>query len=147
MYRLIWVSCIGAMVAIAVLQSSISAPQSVVASDAEEKQPVRRAFGIDKRELWTTSKVQGSPEPPAPYQIARSYPKLGFDEPLELVTVPGKKIWVVAERKGKIWTFDGNAKNPDKKLLLDVGHTVYGVVLHPDFAKNGFVFVSHIPNG
>jgi len=102
--------------------------------------------GIEKRELWTTSNVKGSPEPPPPYQLTNAFPTIKFDEPLEMTIVPGKNIWVVAERKGKIFTFDARAKTPVKKLLLDVGHTVYGVVLHPQFQKNGYVFVSHVPN-
>src|SRR5262245_16848229 len=38
---------------------------------AETQQPVRKASGLDKRELWTTSRVKGSPEPPDPYSMAR----------------------------------------------------------------------------
>src|SRR5262245_1347704 len=71
-----------------------------------DTKPVRKEFGIDKRVPWTTSKVKGSPEPPNPYQLVKSYPKLVFNEPLELTPVPGKKAWVVAERRGKIYTFD-----------------------------------------
>ncbi len=146
MYRLIWVAAVAAGVAAAMELPSSSTSETAAANTADEKQPARKAFGLDKRELWTTSKVKGSPEPPPPYQVARSYSTLKFDEPLELFPVPGKKIWVVAERKGKIWTFDATAKEPQKKLLLDVGHTVYGAVMHPDFAKNGYLFVSHVPN-
>jgi uncharacterized repeat protein (TIGR03806 family) len=144
MIRYLWLTCIGTAVVLAVTWNI--SPSSSEPAKADDKQPVRKASGLDKRELWTTSKVKGSPEPPAPYQIARTYPKLSFDEPLELVTVPDKKIWVVAERKGKIWTFDATAKEPQKKLLLDVGHTVYGLALHPDFAKNGQIYVSHVPD-
>jgi uncharacterized repeat protein (TIGR03806 family) len=110
----------------------------------ETKEPVRKAFGIDKREPWTTSKVKGSPEPPPPYQLVSTYPKLTFNEALELTTVPGKKTWVVAERKGKIYTFDADPTKAKKHLLLDVGRTIYGVVLHPDFEKNGYLFVSSV---
>src|SRR5687768_15019824 len=108
MLRFFWiVSAVGFLAIAATWNSSQSTSEP---ARADEKQPARRASGLDKRELWTTSKVKGSPEPPAPYQIAKSYPKLTFEEPLELATVPGRKIWVVAERKGKIWTFDATAK-------------------------------------
>lgn len=105
---------------------------------------VRRPYGIEKRELWTTSNVKGSPEPPAPYRVEKVFGKLTFDEPLEMVAVPEQDAWIVAERKGKIWTF-ANDPNTDKKhLLLDVKRTVYGVVPHPQFAKNGYLFVTSI---
>jgi uncharacterized repeat protein (TIGR03806 family) len=111
---------------------------------SEEKQPERKAFGIDKRVPWTTSKVTGSPEPPNPYHIVRTYPKVSFNEPLELVGVPGRKSWAIAERKGKLYTFDANPSTSDKKLLLDVGRTVYGMVFHPKFQENGYVYVTNI---
>ena len=42
------------------------------AADAPAKKPV----GIDKRIPWTTSHVQGSPEPPAPYRTEVAFPKI-----------------------------------------------------------------------
>src|SRR5215475_4220202 len=94
-------------------------------------QPLGKPYGLEKRELWTTSKVKGSPEPPAPYQLVRTYPKLKFFEALEIAPVPGKKAWVVAERPGKIFTFDADPAKAEPKVIVDVHQTVYGVVLHP----------------
>jgi hypothetical protein len=109
----------------------------------EPREAVRKPFGIDKRVLWTTSNVKGSPEPPAPYRIEKLFGKLTFDEPLEMVAVPGRDAWIVAERKGKIWTF-ANDPNTDKKhLLLDVKRTVWRRAA-PQFAKNGYLYVSNI---
>jgi uncharacterized repeat protein (TIGR03806 family) len=105
--------------------------------------PIHKAFGMEKRELWTTSRVQGSPEPPNPYEIARAYPQK-FSEPLELTPVPGKKAWVVAERYGKIYTFDHAPEQKEKTLVLDTHRVVYGVVLHPKFQQNGYMYVSSI---
>ena len=101
--------------------------------------------GIAKRELWTTSNIKGSPEPPDPFALKRVYPGLKFDEALELAAVPGKKAWGVAERQGKIFIVD--AAQPVKKLVLDVKHTVYGLAFHPDFAKNGFLYLTEVPDG
>jgi uncharacterized repeat protein (TIGR03806 family) len=113
---------------------------------AEEKEPVHKAIGLEKRELWTTSKVKGSPEPPDPYTMVRTYPKIKFFESLELTPVPGKKAWVVAERPGKIFTFDADPAKAEPKVMLDVKHTVYGVVLHPKFQENGFIYLSEVPD-
>jgi uncharacterized repeat protein (TIGR03806 family) len=114
------------------------------AEKTAEKQPVRKEFGLDKRELWTTSNVKGSPEPPTPYQLVPTYPKLSFFEALEITPVPGKKAWVVAERPGKLWVFDADPAKAEKKLILDIKRTVYGVVLHPQFQKNGYIYVSSV---
>jgi uncharacterized repeat protein (TIGR03806 family) len=110
-------------------------------------QPLRAETGIEKRDLWTKSKVVGSPEPPDPFTVTKVYPKLNFFEALELTPVPGAKAWVVAERPGKIYTFDMDPAKAEKKLILDVKHTVYGAVLHPKFAENGYLFLSEVPNG
>src|SRR5262245_12135331 len=60
----------------------------------------RKASGIDKRTLWTTSQVVGSPEPPSPYRLENAFPKVKFDLPLELVPLPGTKRFAVAEQHG-----------------------------------------------
>jgi uncharacterized repeat protein (TIGR03806 family) len=130
---------------------------NAVSDDKTEtpKKPERKPFGIDKRELWTTSQVKGSPEPPHPYRIENVYPKLKFDEPLELATVPGSDRWVVAERRGKIYTFSTDPQKAEKHLLIDVAQTVlgngkhsafavYGVVMHPQYDKNGFFYVTYV---
>ncbi|MCS6851887.1 MAG: PQQ-dependent sugar dehydrogenase [Gemmataceae bacterium] len=108
----------------------------------EPPKPVRKPFGLERRVPWTTSKVHGSPEPPHPYRLERVFPNLKFDEPLELSAIPGANRWVVAERRGKIYTFVNDPAKAVKQLLIDVGKTVYGVVLHPRWAENGYLYVS-----
>ncbi|MBY0513689.1 MAG: PQQ-dependent sugar dehydrogenase [Gemmataceae bacterium] len=114
---------------------------------AAAAQPVLKPHGLEAREPWTASNVKGSPEPPGPYQLVRTYPKLAFNEALELAPVPGKAAWVVAERPGTVYTFAADAPAPEKKLILDVKHTIYGVVLHPNFAANGYLYLSEVPDG
>jgi uncharacterized repeat protein (TIGR03806 family) len=114
------------------------------ATVAKPAEPVRKPTGIEKRELWTTSKVKGSPEPPDPFIMVKTYPKLAFNEPLELVAVPGKKQWVIAERPGTVYVFDMDPAKAEKKLVLDIGRGIYGVVLHPKFQDNGYLYVSSI---
>ncbi len=106
--------------------------------------PERKPFGIAKRELWTTSRVKGAPEPPHPYRLENRFPELKFDEPLELSILPGSNRWVVAERHGKIFTFANDPKTAKKHLLIDLGKTVYGVVMHPNFATNGYFYVTYL---
>jgi len=114
---------------------------------AESKVPsIRKPFGLEQRELWTTSHVKGSPEPPAPYQMVRTFPKLKFNEALEIAPVPGRKAWIVAERPGAIYTFDADPARAEKKLVIDVGHTIYGAVLHPQFETNGYLYVTSVPD-
>jgi uncharacterized repeat protein (TIGR03806 family) len=107
-------------------------------------EPERKLTGIEKRVLWTTSRVKGSPEPPAPYRTELAFAKLKFFEPLELAAAPGMDRLFVAERKGKIWSFANDAQTEKKELFLDLDKVVYGFVCHPQYAKNGQVFVVYL---
>ena len=112
-----------------------------------EPEPVRKVTGIEKRELWTASKVIGSPEPPDPFTLVKAYPKLSFNEALELTAVPGKKQWAIAERPGKVYVCDMDPAKAEKHLVLDVKRGIYGLVLHPKFQENGYFYVSSITAG
>jgi uncharacterized repeat protein (TIGR03806 family) len=117
-------------------------PAAESAPARKERQP----FGIAKRERWTSSRVVGSPDPPPPYRLEAVYPGLHFDEPLELVIVPGQERWVVAERRGRIYSFAHDPDKARKQLLGDLRRTVYGIAFHPQFQKNGHVYVTSIRN-
>ncbi len=105
-----------------------------------------KPVGIAKRVLWTTSKIKGSPEPPAPYRIAPVFPKLKFFEPLAMSAIPGTNRFVIAERKGKLFTFENSQAVERPDLLLDVKYTVYGVAAHPRFKENGYIYVTYVLN-
>lgn len=97
-----------------------------------------------KRVLWTTSKITGSPDPQAPYQPENAFPKLRFDQPLELTAVPQLGYLAVAERFGKIFLFENKPDASEKHLLLDVGRTVYGLAFPPQFTATRRFYVTSI---
>lgn len=102
----------------------------------------RKPWGIDKRVPWTTSKVHGSPEPPSPYRMENAFPKLKFDNPIEMVQVPRTNRLAVAQQHGKVFTFENRTDAADKQLLLEVKDPLYGLVFHPKFAENGYVYIA-----
>src|SRR5690349_20258250 len=59
-----------------------------------------------QRPSWTSSRITGSPEPPRPYVAERIFPSLEFNQPLELVAVPGSSRLVILEAQGKIYSFE-----------------------------------------
>jgi uncharacterized repeat protein (TIGR03806 family) len=119
-----------------------------LSSAAPESKPV----GMDKRVPWTTSRIKGSPEPPPPFRSEVAFPKLKFFEPLDLACVPGKNRLAVATRPGKIYTFVNDPATTKAELLLDVKKLIYAITFHPQFARNGYLYVTYIaedgkPNG
>ena len=104
-----------------------------------------RPYGIERRVLWTTSRVKGSPDPPAPYRTEPAFPQLRFEEPLALVSLPGTDRLVVAQRYGKIFSFRNDPRADRAELLLDVGKVVHGLAFHSHFINNGFLYVAYVP--
>jgi uncharacterized repeat protein (TIGR03806 family) len=124
---------------------AVTRADSRPANRPEEKTPKqRKPFGIDKRVPWTTSRVKGSPEPPAPYRSEVAFPKIKFFEPLDMASAPGSDRLFVAERPGRILSFPNNPRADKADLLIDLKKTVYAFTFHPQFAKNGYVFVTYI---
>jgi uncharacterized repeat protein (TIGR03806 family) len=103
-------------------------------------------YGTANRPLWTTSKVVGSPDPPAKYTVDVAFDRK-FNEPLSFANVPGTNRIAIAQRDGKIYTFENDREGDSKKLLIDVGRLTYGVVFHPDYEKNREFFVTTIDTG
>src|SRR5262245_64939838 len=84
---------------------------SAMAADA-----VRKPYGIEKRELWTTGNIHGTPEPPSPYVMENAFPKLELFEPLSVGLVPGQNRFGVATRPGKIYTFEVRSEEHTSEL-------------------------------
>ena len=70
-----------------------------LAAGALAAEPVRKPYGIEKRELWTTGNIHGTPEPPDPYTIERAFSKVQLFEPLSVGLVPGTNRFGVATRE------------------------------------------------
>ena len=95
----------------------------------------------------TTSKVLGTPEPPPPFRAARVYPNLKMAYPLIGTAQPlGGKIVAVSHQiaggPSGLVRFDDAAGASDFETLLVQNRLMYDVTFHPEFARNGYVYVS-----
>jgi putative heme-binding domain-containing protein len=112
-----------------------------------------------RRVPWTTSRIRGSPEPPAPYAAERAFPRLTFNNPLLLVAMPGTGRLCVGEQPGKLYSFPESPDVPGADLLLDLTtelkswdaggpvkgvSAVYGLAFHPRFAENRSCYVCYV---
>jgi putative heme-binding domain-containing protein len=112
-----------------------------------------KPFGIDRRVPWTMSMFAGTPDPPSPYLTERVFPLLQFQNPIEMLAVPGSNRLLVAELNGKVWTFQNQNDAADRELAIDIGSQLsdttpatrlYGVAFHPQFEQNGECFLCYI---
>lgn len=104
---------------------------------------------------WTTSKITGSPQPPSPFVTERIFSTLSFNEPCELVAVPGTNRLLVVEVKGLLYTFENKPteETVSSDLFADVTKLdpgffrVYGIAFHPKFTENRYCYLSYVLNG
>src|SRR2546422_8118636 len=115
---------------------------TLAAREAETK-----PFGIQKRELWTTSRVIGSPEPPLPYTTESAFSKLHFDHPVDLASAPAsERLFVAEHQSGHIFSFRNESGVERAELFLDLheeGREIWSMAFHPGFLTNGFVYVCY----
>jgi putative heme-binding domain-containing protein len=107
------------------------------------------------RPPWTTSRLQGTPEPPAPYRLVPAFPQLRFELPTSFEEVPGASRLLVTERAGKISTFPKDARTNRADLVLDLREllssdlagqavSLFDAELHPRFLDNHHLFVCYV---
>ena len=104
------------------------------------------------RTAWTTSHVQGSPDPGPPYQLVNAFPSLSFAQPTVLTPGPTGERWYVAELGGKVYSFPNNpeARSADCTIFLDltavhdrVQH-LYGLTFVPSAGAPRHVYVCYL---
>ena len=101
------------------------------------------------RPPWTTGRVVGSPNPPAPFAVERFHPQRTFERPTDLGFLPGSTRLFVAEQGGKIFSFDTRSNGVKPELAIDLRqhHTpfdnILGFTFHPGFATNRFIFINY----
>lgn len=102
-----------------------------------------------QRVPWTGSRVKGSPEPAKPYGVERVYPALQFNQPVELVALPGTDKMLLLEVDGKVFTFDDRPDCARADLAIDLSgqmaefRRALSIRPHPGFATNGQIFVCY----
>ena len=86
---------------------------------------------------WTTSRIKGTPEPPAPYRTEPAFPGLKFEEPLAMAFAPGSDRVFVAQRYGKVYSFPNDPGADRAELVFDLKKQILGLTFHPRFEENG----------
>lgn len=108
-----------------------------------------KPFGIDRRVPWTTSRVVGSPNPLLPFRVKQTFTKLKVINPIGIAHEPGSDRLLLIQQ-AKAWTGVGSIlrikddPNVDQaEDFLSIDGIAYGVAFHPDYAKNGFLYVGY----
>ena len=104
-------------------------------------------FDTQSRVLWTTSRIKGSPEPPDPYRLEVAFPHLQFDQPIDLIPVPGINRLAVVEYLKGISTFIADPATENAEVLLEFdaesGVNLFAATFHPEFAQNRWAYYTY----
>ncbi len=99
------------------------------------------------RAPWDTSHIVGSPDRPPPYRVVRTFPKLKVVCPIAVARQPGSDRLLLIQQM-QAWTGHGRLlrvkDDPDAdsfEVLLTLDGIAYGMAFHPDFAKNGYLYI------
>ena len=101
------------------------------------------------RAPWTTSRIQGTPFPPAPFSIRSAFPNLKLNRPTCIEEIPGANRLIITEIGGKIHSLPNNATTTQADLVIDLATitgssaTAFDTEFHPRFAENRFIFVCY----
>jgi uncharacterized repeat protein (TIGR03806 family) len=106
------------------------------------------SFGMDQRTPWSTSRVVGSPDPPSPYSVERTFTKIKWQSPIFATSEPGNDDLLVVlqggdkERPSKILRVRDAPDTDHAETLLEISsRLIYSVAFHPGYRTNGHLFV------
>ena len=106
-----------------------------------------RAFGLSRRIPWNDSRVVGSPDPILPYKVVRAFPKLIVKQPLSLTPEPGTNRLFVLQHlnfwagPGRLLAVPDDQAASEAALLLEIDGLAVGIAFHPDYRKNGYLYI------
>jgi uncharacterized repeat protein (TIGR03806 family) len=112
-----------------------------------EMKRAARALGIQDWSPVTTSRVVGSPEPPLPFTTKRALPNLRINYPIFMMTEPvNRHLYVIDQPRPyaptRLCRTKGSPAASDYEVLHKFDSAVaYSLCFHPEFAKNGYVYV------
>lgn len=118
---------------------------------AADEQP----FGIDHRISWTTSRVVGSPEPPLPYTVEKTFTNIQWRAPIFVAPEPDTEHLLVVQAGGEkdrpsriLRLRDDPGVSQTETFLLVSNRLIYSFAFHPAYRTNGHLFVfTHCATG
>jgi uncharacterized repeat protein (TIGR03806 family) len=126
----------------------VLAPVLLIAQ-ADDRPAAEKPFGMERRIPWNDSRVVGSPDPPPPYKVVRAFPGLTVKQPLTLSPEPGTdRLFLLQHMNywagpGRLLAVrdDQGVTSAEAETLLDIDGLAVGVAFHPDYERNGYLYI------
>ena len=122
---------------------AVLCPLSLLAADPPGTVAVPDSVKQLKTSLSTLkSQVVGRPDPPLPYVVEAIYPKLTLDNPMFVMLQPGSTRLLFIDQGGKRLCRTGDDPGTGKyEVLFTTEGINYSLCTHPDFLKNGRIYL------
>ena len=123
---------------------AVLAGVNIQCSRAGEEKP----FGIHHRIPWTTSRLIGSPDPPLPYSVERTFANIKWDRPIFIAVEPGTDRLFVVQQGGEPnkpsliqeMRDDPNTEHAETFLVMS-NRLIYSFTFHPGYRTNGYIYL------
>jgi uncharacterized repeat protein (TIGR03806 family) len=116
-------------------------------ASADDRPAAEKPFGLERRIPWNDSRVVGSPDPPSPYKVVRAFPNLTIKQPLSLTPEPGTdRLFILNHLNhwagpGRLLAARDDQGATETETLLEIDGLAYGIALHPDYERNGYLYI------
>lgn len=103
--------------------------------------------GQNARIPFQESRVIGSPDPISPYKMVRAFPNLVVKQPLALFPEPGTDRLFLLHHLGgwsgptRLLALKDDQEVSETEQLIEVRGLAIGFTFHPDYEKNGYVYL------
>src|SRR6266446_3892938 len=131
------------------MKPTISLLAALAMTGCQDRQAAdHRPFGLDNRIPWTTSRLIGSPDPPLPYTVEKTFTNIKLERPLFIIAEPGTDRLFVIEQGGETnkpsrileLRDDPNADHAETFLAVS-NYLVYSFTFHPGYRTNGYIYL------
>jgi putative heme-binding domain-containing protein len=111
-----------------------------------------------RRKPWATSKLTGTPEPPAKYKLAPAFSQTKFKLPTCIEAWPESDSLLVTEMRGSIYLLERIKSDAPASLIVNLQDllpadltgknvSLFDAELHPKFKENRYLFVCYVHPG
>ncbi|MBI3852587.1 MAG: PQQ-dependent sugar dehydrogenase [Verrucomicrobia bacterium] len=105
-------------------------------------------FGLDHRIPWTTSRVIGSPEPPLPYTVEKTFTNIQWQQPIFITAESGTdRLFVIQQngetnRPARVLRLRDDPNTAQVETFLAISNRlVYSFAFHPGYRTNGYIYL------
>src|SRR5882724_2331007 len=107
-----------------------------------------QSFGIDHRIQWTTSRLIGSPDPPLPYTVEKTFTNIKLEHPIFIIAEPGTERLFVTQQGGEtnkpslILQLRDDPNTEEAETFISItNRLVYSFTFHPGYRTNGYIYL------